>query len=145
MKVVLDANLFISATIESRGKPARILDIWRANRFDLVMRADIIEEIREVLGRPRIRERHQWTNEEIERFVDDLEELPIVTPGKLVVKAIADDPDDNMYLACAIEGEADYIVSGDQHLLRLGAYKGIRIVTPTQFLEIIEGESSHHA
>ena len=45
-----------------------------------------------------------------------------------------------MYLACAVEGEADYIVSGDQHLLKLGAFKGIQIITPAQFLNILEDE-----
>jgi len=140
MKVVLDANLFVSATIASQGKPAQVLDAWRANRFNLVIREDIIEEIREVLCRPHIRKRHQWTKEEIDCFLAGLGELATITPGELEVKAITDDPDDNMYLACAVEGEADYIVSGDRHLLRLGTYEGIQIVTPAQFLEILERE-----
>lgn len=140
MKVVLDTNLFVSATIASQGKPAQILDAWRARRFGLVIREDILEEIREVLCRPHIRKRHQWTQEEIDCFLDGLGEMAIITPGELEVKAVADDPDDNMYLACAVEGEADYIVSGDQHLLKLGAFKGIQIITPAQFLNILEDE-----
>ena len=140
MKVVLDTNLFVSATIASQGKPAQILDAWRARRFGLVIREDILEEIREVLCRPHIRKRHQWTQEEIDCFLDGLGEMAIITPGELEVKAVADDPDDNMYLACAVEGEADYIVSGDQHLLKLGAFKGIQIITPAQFLDILEDE-----
>ena len=140
MKVVLDTNLFVSATIASQGKPAQILDAWRARRFGLVIREDILEEIREVLCRPHIRKRHQWTQEEIDCFLDGLGEMATITPGELEVKAVADDPDDNMYLACAVEGEADYIVSGDQHLLKLGAFKGIQIITPAQFLDILEDE-----
>lgn len=140
MKAILDANLFVSATIASQGKPAQILDAWRARRFGLVIREDILEEIREVLCRPHIRKRHQWAQEEIDCFLAGLGELATITPGELEVKVVADDSDDNMYLACAVEGGADYIVSGDQHLLKLGAFEGIKIVTPAQFLEILEGE-----
>ena len=137
MKVVLDANIFVSATVASKGKPAQILDAWRDGYFDLLVREDIIEEIREVLHRPRIQKRHQWTKEEINHFLNGLREFAIPTPGELVVEVIPDDPDDNMYVACAVEGEADYIVSGDRHLRKLGAYQGIPIVTPTQFLTIL--------
>jgi len=140
MKAVLDTNLFVSAIISSQGKPAQILDAWRAGRFDLVMRGDIIEEVREVLGRPHLQRRHRWTGEEIDRFLDDLERLATITPGELAVRAIADDPDDNMYLACAVEGGADYIISGDRHLLQLGAFEGIEIVTPAQFWGILGRE-----
>jgi len=141
MKVVLDANLFVSAVLTSGGKPAQVLDAWRADRFELVIREDILEEIREVLSRPQIRKRHQWTEEELDRFLDDLRELASTTSGELHIEAIADDPDDNMYLACAIEGDADYIISGDQHLLKLGTFEGIKIITPAQFLEILKSES----
>lgn len=143
MKAVLDANLFVSAAIASQGKPAQVLDAWRANRFGLVIREDILEEVREVLCRPHIRKRHQWTQEEIDSFLAGLGELATITPGELEVNAVTDDPDDNMYLACALEGEADYIVSGDQHVLKLGAFEGVKIVTPAQFLEILEGENPY--
>jgi len=141
MKAVLDANLFVSAVLTSGGKPAQVLDAWRADRFELVIGEDIIEEVREVLSRPQIRERHQWSEEELGRFLGDLRELAFITSGKLDVEAITDDPDGNMYLACAIAGGADYIISGDRHLLKLGTFEGIKIVTPAQFLEILEGES----
>jgi uncharacterized protein len=140
MKAVLDANLFVSATITSQGKPAQVLDAWRARRFTLVIRGDILVEIREVLWRPPIRKRHQWTLEQIDGFLAGLGETAIVTSGELAVQAIAEDPDDNRYLACAVEGEADYLVSGDQHLLKLGRFKGILIITAAQFLEILEGK-----
>ena len=137
MKVVLDANLFVSAILSSQGNPAQILDAWRAHRFNLLIREDILEEIAEVLWRPHIRKRHGWTQAEIERFLAGLLEMAFLTPGELQVQAVPDDPDDDIYLACAIEGEADYVVSGDQHLLALGAFSGIQIVTPAQFVEVL--------
>ena len=60
-----------------------------------------------------------------------------MTPGKLQVRVIADDPDDNAVLACAKEGNAAYIVTGDRDLLSLGDYEGITIVTPVQFLRTL--------
>lgn len=137
MRVVLDANLFVSAVIEPRGKPAQILDAWRTTRFELLIRQDILDEVGEVLRRPRIQKRHQWTDQMVARFLDGLRELAVVTPGELQILNAAEDPDDGMYLACAVEGEADYVVSGDQHLLRLGSFQGTLIVTPAQFLAVL--------
>lgn len=48
---------------------------------------------------------------------------------------IANDPDDDKFLACAVAAKASAIISGDPHLLALGSYRGIRIMTPVQFLE----------
>lgn len=70
-------------------------------------------------------------------FVARLHRHSQVTPGRLQVRVIAEDPDDNAVLACAKEGDAAYIVTGDGHLLSLGAYEGIPIVTPVQFLRAL--------
>ncbi len=137
MKAVLDANVFVSAAIASRGTPARVLDAWRAGCFSLVISAGILGEITGVLCRPSIRARHQWDQEQVVSFLAGLGELAIVVPGELQVEAIAEDPDGDIVLACALEGEADYIVSGDQHLLKLKAFQGVQTVTPAQFLEIL--------
>jgi len=56
-----------------------------------------------------------------------------VVPGVLHVEAVQDDPDDDAILAAAVEGEATYVVAGDQHLLRLGPFQGIPIISPEQF------------
>jgi len=60
-----------------------------------------------------------------------------MTPGILNVSAIVDDPSDNIYLACAVEGHANFIVSGDHHLTDLKTYLGIPIVNPANFLKLI--------
>ena len=61
-----------------------------------------------------------------------------MTEDSIKVSEIKQDPEDNKFLACALEGEAAYIVSGDNHLLKLKHYKGIQIVTARSFLEIIK-------
>jgi len=50
---------------------------------------------------------------------------------------ITEDPSDNRYLECALEGDAEYIVSGDQHLVQLATYQRIRILTPKEFLGVL--------
>lgn len=59
-----------------------------------------------------------------------------IVEGEEIVDVIKDDPADNKYLACAYEGEADYIVSGDHHLLDLGSYQGIDIIKAREFLSL---------
>jgi uncharacterized protein len=137
MKVVLDANLFVSAAIEPRGQPAQVLNAWRGGRFDVLTNEDMVTEIAEVLRRPRIRRRHGWTDEQIADFLNMLREVAVVMAGELALTIIAEDPDDDAYLACAVEGEADYIVSGDDHLRQLGSYRGIPILSARQFLVVL--------
>ncbi|HEX9868083.1 MAG TPA: putative toxin-antitoxin system toxin component, PIN family [Candidatus Tectomicrobia bacterium] len=135
---MLDANVFVGAVLSSGGCPADILRAWRDERFHLVMSPAILEEIDRVLRYPKVRRRHRWQAEGLRLFIEDLAHLAILTPGKLELHGIAEDPSDNRYLECAIEGDADYLVSGDQHLLRLGAYRKIAILTPRAFLGILE-------
>lgn len=139
IRAVLDANVFVSAVLSPKGVPAQILTAWRADRFHLVTSEAILHEIDRVLHYPRIRKRHRWTEDEITVFVGDLARLALLASGEQTLRVISDDPSDNRYLECAIQGEADYLVSGDQHLLQLGAYQKIRIVTPRDFLDVVKG------
>jgi hypothetical protein len=137
MRVVLDANVFVSSILSVAGTPARILDAWRNERFQLLISDAILDEIRRVLRYPKIIQRHLWTEAETDRFLHSLASLTIKTPGSLTLNVISDDPSDNRYLECAAEGSADFIVSGDRDLLDLGNYQGIAIVRPAAFLEHI--------
>jgi len=140
MKAVLDVGQYVSATIQSRGHPAQILAAWQAGAFELVTSDPILADLRRVLFYPHIRKRHQWPDEAIHLFVDSLALAAIRTPGRLEVHIIADDPTDNKVLACAQEGQADYIVASDEHLTRLGSYAGIPIVLPRRFLAILQAQ-----
>ncbi len=143
IRAVLDANVFVSAVISPQGVPAEVLAAWRDERFHLVISKAILEEIGKVLRYPRIVKRHHWREHQIKVFIEDLARLAILAPGKLRLAAFAEDPSDTRYIECAIEGEAEYLVSGDQLLLRLGAYREIRILTPRAFLDILKERSMH--
>lgn len=72
----------------------------------------------------------------MELFVDNLNSIAEIIEGKLVLDIIKEDPTDNIILACAVEGRADFIISGDSHLLNLANYEEIEIVDPATFLEL---------
>jgi putative PIN family toxin of toxin-antitoxin system len=142
MKAVLDVGQFVSATINPHGHPGQILTAWRNDQFELVTASAILEDLRRVLGYPRIRKRHGWSDEQIDWFVQLLAAAATVTPGRHTVQVVAADPTDDKILACAEEGRVDYIVASDeQHLVPLGSYAGIPIVRPRQFLEILAQHS----
>lgn len=136
IRVVLDANVFVSGVLVAKGNPARILEAWRRGEIDLVAAPDVLDEVGRVLRYPRLRKRHQWGDDEIDTFLARVRASAIVTPGLIVVQAVLDDPTDDKYLACATEGNADFIVSGDTHLLRLHPWQGIAIVTPANFIAV---------
>lgn len=136
-RAVLDANVLVSAILSPQGIPARVLTAWRGEQFHLVLSGPIVDEIDRVLHYPRTARRHRWSDERRQGVIEDLAHLAIVTPGAVHLTVIPKDPPDGRYLECAIEGEADYIVTGDQHLLELGEYQGIRILTPRAFLDVL--------
>ena len=141
IKVVLDTNIFISAILKPRSKPAFILDLVLKGSLELVISLSIFEEIIQVLKYPkllRLIEKYGIRSKEIENYIHLLRRTALITPDKLTVNAIKDDPSDNKVLSCAVEGEADFIISGDHHLNDLGIFQGIRIVTPDEFLGIIK-------
>jgi uncharacterized protein len=86
---------------------------------------------------PRLRKLHRRSSQWIKTFIQELADLAETTPGDLIVDEVKADPSDNMYLACAVEGHVDFVVSGDKHLKNLKSYQGIRIVDPAMFLKTI--------
>jgi len=136
LRVVLDTNVFVSGLLSKTGLPAKMLDAWRAGQYLLITSPPIITEIKRVLETPRIREKYFITSVDIEELITLLEKDALIVPGRTEVKnAIPDDPSDEMFLACAVEAAADFIVSGDRHLLELSAYKDIPIITVHEFEE----------
>ena len=136
MKIVLDANIFASALIKPDSKPGKVLDLLRQVQVEIVLSPPIIKEIKRILLYPKISRYHHKSIQEIDAYFEDLLIFAWMVEGEDVVDVIKADPTDNKYLACAHEGEADYIVSGDHHLLDLGAYEGIPIITASEFISI---------
>ena len=140
LKIVLDSNVFVSALINPRGKPAQILNYVFESKVRLFTSPSIIEELERVLSYPKLVKRHGLEKQELKKFVSDLLSILSLVEGNKAIEVIAEDPADNNYLSCAVDAKADFIVSGDIHLLNLREYEGIQIITPAQFLEMLEKE-----
>lgn len=138
LKAVVDTNVFVAGTISPKDFPAMILNAWKERKFELVVSPSIIEEVREVLFRPKIKNLTFWTDKQRDEFIEALTRASILTPGFLNLKVVEDDPDDDKFIAAALEGGAGYILTGDVHLLKLHSYKGIRILTPREFIKIVD-------
>ena len=134
MRVVLDTNQHISAIIRPNGHPAQIVKLWRIRLIELAISPFILEEFKAVVHRPRIQQKYNVSDADIAEYLEVLKTFAVLVPGTITVNAVPDDPDDNIIIACAIQAEADMIISGDQHLLSLGSYQGIPIVKAVEFL-----------
>lgn len=118
------------------GPPARLIEQIVNGSINGFTSLPILDEVREVLQRPKF----GLSPEQAFCFVEELcTACALVKPGRRV-RAITADPDDDMILECASEAGADLIVSGDAHLLDLGCWEHIRIVSPTDALKEIEGQ-----
>ncbi|HBQ28309.1 MAG TPA: putative toxin-antitoxin system toxin component, PIN family [Desulfotomaculum sp.] len=104
---------------------------------NLVVSESIVEEIKRILLYSKLKKIHGLEKEEIDLFFDDLIAFAYFTPEELKLEAVPNDPSDNKYLVCAVEGKADYIISGDHHLLALGIWEGINIITAKEFLDLL--------
>ena len=138
MRVVLDANIFVSALISDKGNPARIINRWLAGEFDLLVSRPIIDEILKVTGYERIQNKYAKVRENRLEFVALIEENGIWAEPAETVDIVSADESDNRYIECAVTGNAQYIVSDDQHLLDIGDYQGVFIVTPAMLITLLD-------
>lgn len=129
-KVVLDTNVLISA-IAFKGKPREVFNKVLKGQMQLAISEDILNEMEGVLSGKKFR----YPKGIIRSILNALEDLAEFVIPQKEVKRIKKDPNDNRILECAVEAEADFIISGDNHLLELKQYKNIRIITPSDYLK----------
>ena len=138
LRAVPDVNIHISAVVRPDGHSAQIMN--RTQEFEACTSEVILEDTERVLRYERIRKRSRMGKEEIAQYLARLRITHLLFPGVLEVGVVSQDPTDDKIIACALEAGADYIITGDPHLLDLKQYRGIRIVTPRAFLEILDRE-----
>lgn len=138
-RAVLDSSVLISAFLTPRGTCGRLLDAAESGAFVLCLSREIlVETAGRLLGKPKLRARYGYGAENVARFCDGLvASARLVTdlPGGRLVPL---DPKDDAVVATALAAGADYLATGDRrHLLSMGAYQGIRFLTPRQLLDLL--------
>ena len=114
----------------------RIIDYWENGDIIVVVSPAIVEELAEVVQRPRLKRQMTVAPQVI---IDLILSDAVQTRGELAFPGASRDPEDDKFLACAVEGEAAYLVSGGEHLLSLKHFQGVSIVRPADFVRLIEG------
>lgn len=138
IRAVLDTNQLVSMAIRPGGVADQIRRSWQEKRFILLTSPPLLAEFRRVLAYPKLRALIRLSREEEESLLRLLVEEAEITAGTVHVQVVEADPTDDAVLACAGEGHADYIVSGDAHLLSLHEHAGIPIIPAREFLGILE-------
>jgi putative PIN family toxin of toxin-antitoxin system len=135
-RAVLDTNVLVSALISPGGASARLLLELRAGAFELVVSPTLLAELREVLGREKVR--RYVTEAEAVAYVDLIQhEATILDDPAPSARPLSADPDDEYLVDLARAAAADVLVSGDAHLLDL--HDRLPVMTPAQFLVTLGG------
>jgi uncharacterized protein len=130
-RVVVDTNVLVSALIK-KGKPLELVQTL-LEKHTVILSSQMLAELADVLSRDKF----TVTKDQIDLFISLLLSKSTIESVSGNLNVILKDPDDNIVLLTAVIGRADYIVSGDKHLLTLGKFESLEIVTISQMLEIL--------
>ncbi len=138
--VLVDTNVWVSALINPHGYPARLKAAWAQGQFEAAVSIALLDELADVLGRPRIRTKYGLDDQEIGEFLQLLaaRSLEVTTQGQLHV---CRDPDDDLILETALLGQARYAVSRDddierdQDLVAQMEAHGVKVLSVQQFMD----------
>jgi uncharacterized protein len=137
IKVVADTNIYISAILFG-GKPEKIINLAASEKIILFISHAIIAEVASVL-----KNKFKWNNRQVEDVDQFSREISVLVTPSNQVNIVTADNADNRILECALESQANYIISGDrQHLLPLKTFNDIKIVSASDFLVLFEKQHS---
>ncbi len=135
MRAVLDPNVLVSAAISPAGPSRQIVTAWTDHRFELIASSTLLEELADVLARPKFR--RYISAALVTEFIDGLSQDAVFVQDPPEPPGISPDPDDDYLIALAQAAGADYIVSGDRDLLDL-TDPHPPVLTPRQFLDVLD-------
>jgi putative PIN family toxin of toxin-antitoxin system len=134
LKIVADTNVLISSLIR-KGKPHELILRIDGIESRLISSNALMNELTSVLAEERIA--RYVTRSDVETFLRYVAKRITIVKVRGKFQVVEEDPKDNVVLNTAYSGRADYIVSGDRHLVPLTEFKGIRIVTVSEMLDIL--------
>jgi putative PIN family toxin of toxin-antitoxin system len=135
LRVVLDTSSLVSYVLTRGDIMRRVIAHWRANRYVLLSSPQTRAELAAVLARPGIK---RLATAPLDELARGIERYTWHVPGVLDLRGACRDPKDDKFLACAVEGEAHYLVSSDNDLLHMRSFRGVVIHNPGQFLLAFE-------
>ena len=130
---VIDTNLIVSYLLSQGETLSQLIDLWENDQFVYVTSTEIIHELKEVVNRPHLQ---TYFKGDPAVLLETIKYDALITSGKHILTGICRDPKDDKYIACAVEGGADYIVTGDKDLLDLIAYQNIKIIRVFDFVQL---------
>ena len=131
VRAVIDTNVLISALIQD-GK-SRKLTFELLDKHTVILSRQMLAELADVAGRDKV----HVASSQVERFLSIMVRLSKIVPDSALFREVLEDPDDDVVLNAAYAGKADYLVTGDKHLLALNQFKKTKIVTVNQMLGIL--------
>ena len=137
LRAVLDANVYVSAYIRPEGPPGQIIERFlRDAAFEIILSAEIVDEVLQALAYPKLRKAVRGKVDS-ELWFEDILVLAHLITGNFKTTGVSEDPDDDKYIAAAIEGRAAFVVSGDTDLLNVVEYQGGRMISPRGLLDLL--------
>jgi len=138
-RAVLDSSVLVSGFLTPNGTSAKLFPAARSGRFVLCLSRELIDETIGILVKKRVRlsHRYRYGADRIHRFERYLMAIADIVGDLPDLRAVPGDPADDKIVATAVAAGASFLIAGDRHLLALGQYRAIRIVTPRQFLDML--------
>jgi len=136
IRIVIDTNVYISALMFG-GLPGSLLDLVFLRCFVTLVSPDLLRELDE-----KLKLKFKVSPEDAATILEKITGAAEVVQPKETLHVVKEDPDDNRVLECAVTGQADFVVTGDRHLLGLTEYRSIKVLRVRQFLDAIEREQA---
>jgi len=135
-RATVDANVLVVAPLNASSPPGLIRQAWQAGRFELIISEHILQEVARTHQKAYFRSR--LSDADIADYEDLLRRHAAIVPITAMVQGVATHPEDDLVLATAVSGGADYLVTGDQRLrTKVPSYLGVDVVSPAEFVAIL--------
>ena len=136
IRVVLDTNVLVSGFVSESGAPGQVLTLWGEGAYELVVSAPILQEVERTLAKPYFQARYR--PDQVRKALEQLQLHAVTTAITVAVQGVATHPEDDLVLATAVSAAADILVTGDRRLREVGAHQDVAILTPREFLALLE-------
>ena len=135
-RITADSNIWVSG-LNWRGKPHELLNLARRGQIELAVSDKIVDEVSRIL-----RDKLEWSAERVNQARTEIATFTKRVFPTETLDAVKADPTDNRILECAVAAGSEAVVTGDKHLLAVGSFRGIEVMTVSEFLARVEGRAA---